>query len=82
MFKFALDQVVWYLYDSALCSAPVQSRMKCENLHDDWAHTAEQKKLWAHWGPSETYYVTCHGVFTEANVFASKQELVDSLVSA
>jgi hypothetical protein len=80
MFKFELGQIVYYLLTNKICSAEILTRMRCENLRDKKTFTEEQKKLFAKWGESGTYYVTCHGVFSENYLGASPQEVAQKLL--
>jgi hypothetical protein len=77
--KFELDQLIYYFRNNKIHSAPVLCRVCVENLHDDWAHTEQQKYTWQHFGPSGVRYYTCHGEIAESAAFGSKQELIDSL---
>jgi hypothetical protein len=79
-FKFLLEQTVWYLKDNRVHSANVLARHAVENSHGDWAHTTEQKQLFAPWGPTRNEYATCHGFFNERELFSSKEDLAASLV--
>lgn len=81
MFKFNLDQLVWYMMDGAICSAPVITRMIVDNLHDDWACTGEQYEFYQYFGPSGEFYKTVHGVVLSSEAFSSKGELVEWLAS-
>jgi hypothetical protein len=74
--KFKLDQMVWYMVNNKVGSAPVTARMQVENLHEDWAKTDGQ---WRPFGLGGTYYKTVHGIYREEEVFADKLELLDSL---
>ncbi len=79
MFKYELDQVIWYFGDGKVCSAKVLSRAIIENQHDNWNSTDEQKRLFTPFGESGVFYSTCHGTFTEKEVFESKEALKESL---
>lgn len=72
-----LDQTVWYMNDGRIHSAKILAIMTVDNLHEDWAHTTEQKELFTPFGKAGTYYATVHGIFTE--VFDSKESLLASL---
>ena len=80
MFKFNLEQLVFYLVDNRIHSAPITSRMVVENSHDDWACTNEQKAAWQPFGPSAVKYATCHGTFGENQIFESREALSKNLV--
>ncbi len=78
--KYELGQVIYYILDNRVHSAPVGSRMTVENSHDDWAHTSAQKESWTPFGESRIVYATCHNnSLTEEECFASKEELLASL---
>ncbi len=80
MFKFELDQTVFYLVDNSVRSAKISSRVVVENSHDAWASTKEQKQSWQPFGPSEIRYATCHGILPQGKIFATKEELAASLI--
>ena len=77
--KYHLDQLIWYMMDNQVHSAPVLSRMQVENLHDGWAHAEEQKETWQAFGPSGRSYTTAHGTINEEDAAGTKQELLDTL---
>jgi len=77
MFKYNLGQVVYYMVENALCSAPILARMIVENAHDEYACTSSQKDFFTPWGESRVMYKTCHGIYTENVIFDSKQKLVE-----
>jgi len=79
--KYELGQVVYYMINNKVHSAKILARMLVENLHDDWACTPEQKKLFTPFGHSSVHYATCHALLLESEVFASKDELFESLDS-
>lgn len=80
MFKFELDQVIFYMRENHLHSAKVLARMRVENQYEHWACTAAQEKLFTPFGPSREVYSTCHGFIPVEEAFASKQDLVEALV--
>ena len=77
--KYALEQIIFYIADNTVHSAPVLSRMVVENLHDDWGSNSEQRELWAPFGIAKTVYSTVHGEVLESKAFASKEDLLNSL---
>lgn len=79
MFKFELNQTIFYMRENRVHSAPVQSRIKVENAHDDWDSRPEQVQLYNQFGKQRTLYNTCHGVITEHEAYASKEELLKTL---
>ena len=70
--KYKLNQVIYYMRENRIHSAKIRTRMMVENSFDGW------KDSWQHFGESGIKYVTCHGVITESEAFASKKELVES----
>jgi hypothetical protein len=82
MFKFELNQTIYYIRNNRLHSAPVLARMRVENLREDWAHTQEQKSLFTPFGVACECYATCHGIVTEKEAADSKEEIVKKLVDA
>lgn len=80
MYKYELDQVVWYLTNNRIHAAPVLSRMIVQNLRNEaWCSTSEQENLYMYFGQDTVQYRTTHGVFTEDKVFGSKDQLKESL---
>lgn len=78
--KYELSQVIYYLGDTGqICSAPVLTRAKIENLHEDYASTPEQEKIWCRFGPAGIFYVTCHGVFPEEKCFGNKADFLEMI---
>ena len=73
--KFELGQVVWYLDDNLVHSAPVLSRVlfqyKTSSLIPPIFNGLK--------GYGEEIYATCHGTYSGNKLFASKQELLESL---
>ena len=81
MFKFELDQLIYYIRNDQLCSAPVISRAIVENLREPRSQdTADTVKLYSPFGKSVRAYATVHGTVLEAKAFASRQDLVNSLL--
>ena len=70
MFKFELDQLVYYLLENKLHSAKIQGRkytdVAAEGATTKWVNNIR--------------YVTCHGVFDEKDVFATKEELSKAII--
>lgn len=79
MFKYELDQVIYYFIDNKVHSAPVLSRCIIENLHEDWITNKTQYSTFAAFGKSGVMYSTCHSTLNEYEVFASKEDLLESL---
>lgn len=78
MFKYNLDQVVFFISNNKIASAPILACMCVENLHEDWASTDAQKKTWTPFGLQGNYYATVHGVFLESKLFTSKEDLINN----
>ena len=78
---FELNEIIHYMRDNRIHSAPVLSRMIVENHREEWAHTKEQKDTFTHFGPAGVYYYTCHGLVTKDEAFGSKQDLLDALLN-
>lgn len=76
MFKYSLGQLIWYIMEGKLCSAPILARMCIENLHNDWSNTPEQERAFLPFGFSEIRYGTCHGTINENEAFESKVALI------
>lgn len=80
MFKFDLEQTIYYVRNDRVHSAPVLARIIVENAHDDWACTDAQKELFTPFGKGREAYATCHGFVPAEDAFASKQDLVNFLI--
>lgn len=80
--KYEIEQVIHYMRDNKPHSAPILARMRVENLHQDWAHTKEQKGLFMPFGEAGVFYSTCHGIVKENEAYASAGELGMALCSA
>ena len=82
MFKFDLEQLIYYIRNDRICSAPVLARVIVENAREEWACTDAQKNLFTPFGAGREAYATCHGVVSAEEVFGSKQDLADFLLAA
>jgi hypothetical protein len=80
MFKFELGQVVFYVRDNRVHSAPVLSRMLVENQRPDWNATPEQREFWQRFGNCRVMYATCHGEFQEEELFDSRETLAAAII--
>lgn len=76
--KYALKQVVFCILDNKVHSAPALARTAVENLYG-WESTRAQRETFMPFGNSGKYYATCHGVFPEEQLSASKEDLLRSL---
>jgi hypothetical protein len=74
MFKFNLGQTVYFMYDNKLNSAVVTSRMLIENLLKE--DGCRQKNSFDVAGVK---YATNAGTFSEKQLFASVDEVFESL---
>lgn len=79
MFKFKLNELIYYIKDDKVHGAPVLSRMKVDNLHEDWDSTDGQRSVFKAFGNKGIYYSTCHGILSEEEVYANKEDLAFSL---
>lgn len=74
VFKFDLNQTIYYLMSNKMHSASVLARMVVENFSEN-AVTSEQAELFHPFGKSGTFYGTCHGVISEDCAFESPEAL-------
>jgi len=77
--KYELEQTIHYMMDNRPHSAPVLARTFVENVHEDFNCTAAQRETFVPFGLAGTFYSTCHGVLSENKVFASKDEMLESM---
>ena len=75
MFKFELDQTIYYMHDNRMYSAPVLARMIVENLREDKMSTTEQIRLFQPFGPAREVYKTVHGPIHHDEAFESPASL-------
>ena len=80
MFKFELDQTVYYIKDNRLHSAPIMSRMVVENLKPTWNSTKEQVDFYQRFGPCRVVYATVHGTYDESSLFESPEALAAFII--
>lgn len=82
MFKYKLEQTVFYLRSNRIHSAPILCRKYVENLNNyEFKRTLENR--YDHnlpFGSNCIRYMTCHGVFHENEVFESKEDFILSLM--
>ena len=71
MFKYNMDQTVYYMMDNRVHSAPVLARRYVE--------TAANIPSRAHVGENSIVYGTTHGTFHERNLFTSLKDLLNYL---
>lgn len=76
MYKYSLEQTVWYLIENETYSAPVLTRANIENAHEDMIANTTQEKIFAALGRNGNYYVTIHCVIKEELLFESKEDLL------
>lgn len=81
MFKYELEQLVYYIKDNKLHSANVLARRVVENSKPHWARDADTRHLYAPWGESGIEYRTCHGFYKEDKLYASKEDLAAALIA-
>jgi hypothetical protein len=77
--KFDLGQIIYYLRDNRLHSAPVLARTTVENNHGDWTSTKEQRELFTPFGPAGSRYGTCHGIVHEDEAHETREALFMAL---
>ena len=82
MFKFELDQFIYYIRNDRIHCARVLARIIVENAYENWAHNDVQKELFTPFGVGREAYSTCHGFVPANDAFASRQDLVNSLLEA
>jgi hypothetical protein len=80
--KFNINDTIHYMHYNKPHSGLVLARMAVENMHNDWAYTSEQRKVFQPFGESGVYYATNEGIISERDAFPSKEKLVKSLVVA
>lgn len=73
MFKYKLNQIVFYLKDNKVHSSKVLAR-SCIDYDQPW-RAAQSPDL----GECGIFYLTCHGKFPQGQVYESKEELLKSL---
>ena len=80
-FKFELDQVVFFIRENRVHSAPVLARMLCENLRPNYNSTPAQREVFTPFGVDGEYYGTCFGIMPASSLFATKEDLAANLVA-
>lgn len=75
--KFELGQVIYYIRENRVCSAPVLSRIRVENLYDS---ISDKEQTSLPYGYAREEYYTCHGTINEYEAFKSKLDLQKSLI--
>ncbi len=80
-FKFELDQVVFFIRENRVHSAPVLARMVCENLLPNYTSTEAQRELFTPFGADGEHYGTCFGIMPASSLFATKEDLAANLVA-
>lgn len=73
-----VGDMIFYLRENRVHSAPILSKMVVENQREDIA-TTEQRELFNRFGPAGVFYATCHGTIHGHEAFPSKEELLKSL---
>lgn len=76
--KYELGQTVFYMKDNRVVSSTVRSRQLVENLYAP-SLTGSHRELNQCFGPSGIRYRTTDGVYTESQLFATKEDLLASL---
>lgn len=87
MFKFELGQLIWYMRNNAIHNGKVLSRIAVDNATeltpypDDPTNVDEQRNFFNRFGPTRTHYATCHGIVAEVHAHASREDLVQHLLT-
>jgi hypothetical protein len=80
MFKYKLDQLVWYLENNKVHSATILSRRYIDNLFPQKERcTEEQEELFGRFGNECILYATVHGEYSEDELFSTKEELLSKM---
>ena len=77
--KYELGQLIYYMQDNKVHSAPVLARKQVENAKDYNELGTEDMAFAAPWGTAGIWYKTCHGIIDQNDAFASREELLESL---
>lgn len=75
MFRYELNQIVWYMKAGKSHSSRILSRKLVDNAHNDWSSTNEQRTAFQRFGKAGMWYATIHGEFHEAELFPSQEAL-------
>ena len=91
MFKHNVGDLVYYLNNNTVHSAPILSRMyyESESINIGMGLFIGERSVFTSKGVDDNYYVkgtqvlyqTCHGVFTGDIVYSSKEELADYIIN-
>jgi len=73
-------QIIYYLRNNKLHSAPIFSKMIVENAKESFAITDEQKKVFTRFGNARIVYATCHGEISDNEAFETPQALFAHLL--
>ena len=80
MFKYELGELIYYMGNDRICSAPIMSRTLVDNEHNDWDATTEQAQSFMPFGKAGIYYNTCHGIYTEDQVSTDPNDITTRLL--
>jgi len=75
MFKFELGQLIFYMENNRVHSAPVVARSYVDVIDN----RKEGGEIYTRFGTPGILYSTCHGIVSERRAFATKSELLASL---
>lgn len=78
--KAKIGDLIWYMRGGKIHSAKVLSKLTIETSDVD-ACTIEQRNTFEPFGKAGVKYATCHGQFSEEQIFTSKEALVESLLA-
>lgn len=79
MFKYKLNQEVWFIRNNKLCSSIILSRQCIDNAYPTWQRfqkTHNHKTHLAQFGNECIKYATEAGIFTEQEITDSKESLL------
>jgi len=81
MFKFKLNQTVWYLNNNVVHSASILSRKYVDNLFPKSMQcTKVQEKTFARFGNEGVFYATIHGEYSESELYESAEALSKNIL--
>lgn len=77
-----VGELIYYMRENRIHSAPILSKMIVENKNEDLASTPEQKSVFTPFGPARIIYGTCHGQVNSNEAFKSPEALFANLLKA
>lgn len=70
-----VGELIYYMRENCIHSAPILSKMIVENGNEHLASTSEQKEVFTPFGPAGIIYATCHGKVNSNEAFKSPEAL-------